>query len=136
MAGRPRRPDRLTQGTPPRSRPRTEHPDPDLRRVTRRLRALVAATVGGVSERRYEHGKGFGRAFAYHDSHAGAFCGIMPHANHIRLSFAKGTALIDPRGLLQGTGARVRHVALRAGEEIPEDGIRALLEQAARIPKS
>lgn len=38
--------------------------------------------------------------------------------------------LDDPADLLEGTGKKLRHVKVRPGEPLPEEGIRALLREA------
>ncbi len=52
---------------------------------------------------------------------------IMPHAGWINLGFYRGASLPDPEGLLEGTGAAMRHVKVRTLEEAARDGISALL---------
>lgn len=55
---------------------------------------------------------------------------IMPHARWVNLGFYQGTALPDPEGLLEGAGARLRHVKVRTVEEAERAGLRALLAVA------
>ncbi|TWU44817.1 hypothetical protein Poly51_58830 [Rubripirellula tenax] len=38
------------------------------------------------------------------DEKEGQFCGVFPHNAHVQLSFAKGSELDDPGGLLEGCG--------------------------------
>lgn len=38
---------------------------------------------------------------------------VMPHASHINLGLYQGASLPDPEGLLEGTGAKMRHVKVR-----------------------
>jgi hypothetical protein len=42
--------------------------------------------------------------------HRGPFAFIRPAARHVTLGFWRGTELSDPRGLLEGSGDRMRHV--------------------------
>ena len=56
------------------------------------------------------------------------YCG--PH--HVQLGFFAGSALEDPKGLLEGGGKFVRHVELRKTADIDERAFAALLRQAAR----
>jgi hypothetical protein len=60
---------------------------------------------------------------------------LAPYAKWVSLGFLKGAALDDPDGLLEGTGALVRHMKLRSTEELTarREPIRWLLEAAARI---
>lgn len=55
---------------------------------------------------------------------------IMPHAGWINLGFYRGASLPDPEGLLEGTGAAMRHVKVRSVGESARDGLLALLAAA------
>ena len=55
---------------------------------------------------------------------------IMPHAGWINLGFYQGASLPDPDGLLEGTGAAMRHVKVRSAEEAAREGLSALLAAA------
>jgi hypothetical protein len=52
--------------------------------------------------------------------------------DHVQFGFFRGSALKDPRGLLEGNGQYVRHVKVRKPSDIDEDVFKALLRQAAR----
>ena len=55
---------------------------------------------------------------------------VMPHARWVNLGFYQGAVLPDPEGLLEGTGARLRHVKVRTVEEAERPALRALLTAA------
>lgn len=55
---------------------------------------------------------------------------IMPHTGWINLGFYRGTSLPDPEGLLEGTGAALRHVKVRTTDEARGENLRALLTAA------
>ena len=55
---------------------------------------------------------------------------IMPHANWINLGFYRGASLPDLEGLLEGTGAALRHVKVRTVDEAGIEGISNLLTAA------
>ena len=59
-----------------------------------------------------------------------AFAYTSVHAAHVNLGFYRGAELPDPDGLLQGTGKRIRHVKLPAGEAVDEDALEALIVAA------
>jgi len=52
--------------------------------------------------------------------------------DHVQFGFFRGAQIADPRGLLEGKGAYVRHVKVRTTKEIDETAFRALLRQAVR----
>lgn len=55
---------------------------------------------------------------------------IMPHAGWINLGFYRGAALPDPQGMLEGTGAAMRHVKVRSVEDAGRGEVRDLLTAA------
>jgi hypothetical protein len=57
---------------------------------------------------------------------------VYSAADHVQFGFFHGSALKDPRDLLEGNGQYVRHVKVRRTSEIDEDAFKALLRQAAR----
>ena len=59
-----------------------------------------------------------------------AFAYTSVHAAHVNVGLYRGAELDDPAALLQGSGKRMRHVKLAAGEEIDEDALGALIVAA------
>lgn len=55
---------------------------------------------------------------------------ILPYDNWVNLGFYRGVDLDDPAGLLEGTGAKMRHVKVRRPEQAQEPELRHLVEQA------
>ena len=100
--------------------------NPALRKVVRALRNYVKKTVPGTKETvnpwdipTFEN--------------ANPFCFYMVGKNHVTFGFHLGTSLDDPEGLLEGTGKNMRHVKLRAAEELEGKGLRELVLAAAKM---
>ena len=55
---------------------------------------------------------------------------ILPHAAWVNLGFYRGADLPDPEALLEGTGARMRHVKVRSVDEARRPAVRALVAAA------
>ena len=51
---------------------------------------------------------------------------------YTQFGFIHGSALKDPRKLLEGNGAYVRHIKVRTAKDIDEKAFAALLKQAVR----
>lgn len=51
-----------------------------------------------------------------------------------QFGFIQGSKLEDPRGLLEGDGAYVRHVKLRSSRDLDSRAFAALLRQAVKLP--
>ena len=55
---------------------------------------------------------------------------IMPHHLWINLGFFRGTSLADSHGLLEGTGAKMRHVKMRTLADAARPAVRELIKEA------
>ena len=55
---------------------------------------------------------------------------ILPHSAWVNLGFYRGTDLPDPEGLLEGTGARMRHVKVRSLDDARLPAVRDLVAAA------
>ena len=57
---------------------------------------------------------------------------IYSAKDYVQFGFFRGAKLKDPKGLLHGEGAYVRHIKVFKRSDIDEKSFRALLKQAAR----
>ena len=94
---------------------------------------LVVESVPGVtySADLVDGAIGYGaRQFGYD---GWGMAALAPHTAWVSLVLFRGAVLDDPDGLLEGTGALVRHVKLRSTEELTarRESLRRLLEAAA-----
>ena len=55
---------------------------------------------------------------------------LLPHKRWVNLGFYRGADLPDPEGLLEGTGAKMRHVKIRTLEDAAHAGLRPLIHAA------
>ena len=61
---------------------------------------------------------------------------ILPYKRWVNLGFYPGVELADPEGLLEGTGAKMRHVKIRSVEEAGRAEVRVLVEGALERRKA
>ena len=98
---------------------------PKNRTLIRALRAFVARSAPQLTES-VKYGNGCwlnGKApVAY----------VYSDEGYVQLGFFRGASLADPRRLLEGKGAYVRHVKVRAVGDVDEAAFAALLRQAAK----
>ena len=59
-----------------------------------------------------------------------AYAYVMPFRSWVNLGFFRGSSLVDPHGLLEGTGAKLRHVKIRSIEDAERPSVRELIEEA------
>src|SRR5665811_650953 len=71
-------------------------------------------------------------------SHDGIICTGETYKNVVKLTFARGASLNDPKGLFNASleGNTRRAIDLHEGDEIDEDAFKALIRAAAALNKS
>ena len=63
----------------------------------------------------------------------GPFAHIKAHKNHVNFGFWRGAELTDPKGILKGTGNRMRHVELRGVADIDTSMLQAMVRTAVEL---
>ncbi len=58
---------------------------------------------------------------------------IKAHRQHVNFGFWRGAELTDPEGLLEGEGARMRHVKLTSLKEARRPALAAFVRQAVQL---
>jgi len=104
---------------------------PEVRTLVEQLRTIVHSAVPEAAESAHPVWHSIG----YRHPRSGYFCGIFPHQDRVDLGLEFGVLLPDPAGLLEGQGKQVRYVRIRAGSEIREDALKALLRAALDLPQ-
>ncbi len=66
----------------------------------------------------------------------GPFAFMKANKAHLTLGFWRGAELLDPGGLLEGDGDRMRHLKLREGQALPEKAITAFVKQAVALNRA
>ena len=57
---------------------------------------------------------------------------ILPCKKWVNIGFYQGAELADPDRLLEGTGARMRHIKVRSVEDASRPALRALVREARK----
>lgn len=63
----------------------------------------------------------------------GPFCYMKAFKNAVNFGFWRGVQIKDPQGLLQGSGAKMRHVKVGSLEEISADAFADFVKQAVQL---
>ncbi len=98
---------------------------PTNQKLIRALRKLVKAKAAKLEE-----SVKWGNGCWVKGKHPIAYVYSAP--DHVQFGFFRGSSLDDPRGLLQGNGAYVRHVKVRKLGDIDATAFGALLRAAAK----
>jgi len=111
----------------------SEH-TPELQAIERALRTTIRTAFPAAIEQVDFANKliAFGRSMKIR----GLQFAIIAHKSHVNLQLADGADLPDPRGLIEGTGKRIRHVKIRSVEAASSPAVVALVEaQLAARPE-
>ncbi len=102
---------------------------PSVQPIARRLREIIVAVdqdfveVVRLGDRAATYGLGpkkMSEGYAY----------ILPHSKWVNLGFYRGAFLPDPAGLVEGAGAKMRHIKVRSVEAAERPAVRRLIEEA------
>jgi len=71
-------------------------------------------------------------------SHSGIICTGETYKDKVKLTFAKGAFLDDPKGLFNASldGKERRAIDIREGDEIDEEALKALIRAAVKLNTS
>ena len=106
---------------------------PELRRITSELCAVARRNMPGAREMIYHDAVGYSTTESAFDR----ICYIAPQNGYVNFGFDFGVGLHDPKQLLQGTGARMRHVKVRSVDEAKNPAVAKLVAAAwKKAPES
>lgn len=106
-----------------------ERYDPAIQDLALTVREFVLSELAPPSEHIinvYVVAMGYGTSAKMKDQ----ICYIGVNTAYVNLGFHRGTELDDPHRLLEGTGAKMRHVKIRTAAALSHPGIRELLAAA------
>lgn len=63
----------------------------------------------------------------------GPFCYMKAFKKYVNLGFWRGAELNDPKGLLEGSGAKMRHVKIESIKDIPTAALKNFIKQAIKL---
>ena len=100
-----------------------------VKALAKQARALILEVMPGVIESVWDHQGtcSYGTGPKKMSEH---FCWFTFAKEHLSFGFYYGAELDDPEGMLEGTGKRMRHVKIRAPEDLRSPALRALVEVA------
>lgn len=107
----------------------------EMQEIAHALRALLADVMPNITEVPWGNQKIAGYGVGPKKM-SEQFCYIAPYKKHVNLGFYYGSDLDDPEGLLEGGGKALRHIKVRSLQQVQDDAVRKLVEQAStHLPK-
>lgn len=118
---------------PTRSHKRTPDPADWRHAILDRMRTLILEAAPGITEeRKWRKPSNPDGALAW--SHGGLVCTGELYKDKVKLTFAKGASLPDPKGLFNSpfAGSARRAIDIREGEAVSAAAFKALVKEAVR----
>jgi hypothetical protein len=106
---------------------------PEMAKLTKAVLAKLRPRFPGAVEMIYDKKNGLVIGFCADERASNVINSIAVYRKWINLYFFEGDALDDPDGLLQGTGAIVRHIRLQSAADLDRPAVKALMAQALEI---
>ncbi len=102
---------------------------PVVEQISRRLREVVLAGFPEAVEV-VRLGEGAASYGIGEKKMSEAHVYILPYKKHVNLGFFHGANLVDPAGLLEGTGKKLRHIKIRSLEAAENPAVSDLIAAA------
>ncbi len=119
--------------TPPKELKKFLRPYPTaVRELALQLRQIVLEELGPCHENIYDAYNAVAVGYGPTDRMKDGICHVAVYGRHVNLGFNHGTALPDPRGILLGTGKRIRHITIQSPADLARPEIRAFLRAARK----
>jgi hypothetical protein len=106
--------------------------DREVRDLALQLRALVLEEVAPCYENIYDAYSAVAIGYGTSDRLQDGLFHIAVYAKHVNLGFNDGATLADPKGILQGSGNRIRHLTIKTPEDFKRPEIRAYIRRARK----
>ena len=105
---------------------------PEIVALVKRCLPKLRRLLPGSYQLVYDYSNSLVVAFGVSERGYEAIVAIAIFPRWVRLYFGDGKSLPDPKGLLEGSGARVRSVTLEAASDLDHRDIRALIKAAIK----
>jgi len=106
--------------------------DREIQDLALKLRALVLEEMAPCYENIYDAYSAVAIGYGPSDRLRDGIFHIAVYAKHVNLGFNDGATLDDPKGILLGSGNHIRHITIRAPEDIKRPELRAYIRRARK----
>jgi Domain of unknown function (DU1801) len=104
--------------------------DREIRDLALKLRVLVLDEMAPCYENIYDAYSAVAIGYGTSDRLRDGIFHLAVYSQHVNLGFNEGASLADPKGILQGTGAQIRHITIKTAADIERPEIRAYIRRA------
>jgi hypothetical protein len=106
--------------------------DRSVRTLALQLRELLLDEIGPCYENIYDAYSAVAIGYGTSDKLGDGIFHIAVYAKGANLGFNDGATLDDPKGILEGSGNRIRHIKIRKPEDLKRPELRAYIRRARK----
>ena len=107
--------------------------DRQIQKLALNLRALVLEEMAPCYENIYDAYSAVAIGYGTSDRLKDGIFHIAVYSKAVNLGFNDGATLADPKGILQGSGNRIRHITIRTIADLSRPEIRAYIRRAIKF---
>ncbi len=107
--------------------------DREIRELALKLRAIVLEEMAPCYENIYDAYSAVAIGYGTSDRLRNSIFHIAVYSKHVNLGFNDGATLADPKGILEGTGNQIRHIAIKRPDDLARPEIRAYIRRARKV---
>lgn len=106
--------------------------DPEVHNLALQLRELVLEEMAPCYENIYDAYSAVAIGYGTSDKLRDGIFHIAVYSKHVNLGFNDGATLDDPKGILQGNGNRIRHITIKAADDLKRPELRSYIRRAIK----
>src|SRR5258705_2438474 len=106
--------------------------DPEVRALALELRALALEEMAPCYEDIYDAYSAVAIGYGTSDRLRDGIFHIAVYAKAVNLGFNDGATLDDPKGILLGSGNRIRHITIKTADDLKRPEVRSYIRRARK----
>ena len=106
--------------------------DGEIQQLALDLRTLILGEMAPCYENIYDAYSAVAIGYGTSDRLRDGVFHIAVYSKHVNLGFNDGATLDDPKGILQGNGNRIRHITIKAADDLKRPELRAYIRRALK----
>src|SRR6266704_2543613 len=106
--------------------------DREIQTLALKLRVLMLEEMAPCYENIYDAYSAVAIGYGASDRLRDGIFHIAVYSKHVNLGFNDGATLDDPKGILQGNGNRIRHITIKAADDLKRPELRAYIRRAIK----
>lgn len=106
---------------------------PEMAKLMKAVLAKLRPWFPGAVEMVYDKKNALVIGFCPDERASDVITSVAVYSKWLNLYFFEGDALPDPEGLLQGSGAMVRHIRVTSADDLDRPAVKALIAHALKL---